>query len=312
MKLTIATRKSVLALWQTNFVKQRLQSRGHSVEILPLSTKGDKILDTPLAKIGGKGLFTKELENAMLRGEAQLAVHSLKDVPTQLPQGLVLGAICEREDAADALLSQKFASLGALPKGARVGTTSLRRQMQLLALRPDLEITSLRGNVQSRLAKLNAGEFDAIVLAMAGVNRLELKSEVAFISPLPTICAMGQAAIGVECVEDLEVMRALEFLNDEKTACEVGVERAFVERLQGGCQAPIGVFAQLLEGKMRVSGILGLPNGEKILRDAAEFEFQTLRVCDNTSRILEVGREFAERFLRRGAAKILQEAVENF
>lgn len=179
MKLTIATRKSVLALWQTNFIKQRLQSRGHSVEILPLSTKGDKILDTPLAKIGGKGLFTKELENAMLRGEAQLAVHSLKDVPTQLPQGLVLGAICEREDAADALLSQKFASLDALPKGARVGTTSLRRQMQLLALRSDLEITSLRGNVQSRLAKLNAGEFDAIVLAMAGVNRLELKREVA-------------------------------------------------------------------------------------------------------------------------------------
>ncbi len=396
MKLTIATRKSVLALWQTEFVRRELARRGHEVAVLPMSTKGDKILDAPLAKIGGKGLFTKELENAMLRGEAQLAVHSLKDVPTELPAGLVLGAICEREDERDALLSAEFGSLAELPHGARVGTTSLRRQMQLLAVRPDLRVVSLRGNVQSRLAKLAAGEFDAIVLAMAAVNRLGLRGEVACVAALDSICAMGQAAIGVECIEELDVMRAVGALNHARTAAEVGIERAFVERLEGGCQAPIGIRARFVGGadagencgasfgagagaansnltrncsengenlaknrgadaansnltagggangadianrgaggadgaetsksnldcggatparRVEVSGILGLPDGTEILRETAIFDFAPAceNECEAKSRALQIGREFAGRFLARGGDDLLRRAVE--
>ncbi len=310
MKIRIATRKSILAMWQTEHIKARLESRGHTVEILQMKTKGDIILDTPLAKIGGKGLFTKELENAMLENRADIAVHSLKDVPTEFPDGLCLAAVCSREDVRDALLSERFGSLDELPRGAKVGTTSLRRQMQLLALRPDLVVVSLRGNVQSRLEKLKNGEFDAIVLAMAGINRLGLWREVKFISPLETVAAMGQGALGVEAVEDAELLRALAFLNDEKSVVETSVERAFVHALNGGCQAPIGVSAVFDEAGacVVVRAVLGLCDGSEVLRDEAKFEFNAKCVCDVKSRAIEIGREFAATFVKRGAKELLARA----
>ena len=262
MNIKIASRNSALALWQTYHIRDLLEARGHSVEIITMKTKGDVILDTPLAKIGGKGLFTKELENAMLDGRADIAVHSLKDVPTTFPDGLKLACVCSREDINDAMLSMNFKSFDELPNGARVGTTSLRRRMQLLALRPDLEIISLRGNVNSRIAKLKDGEFDAIILAMAGINRLELHKEVKYVSVLNTIAAMGQGALGIEAVDRTDILEAIEFLNDEKSIIETTIERAFVHKLNGGCQAPIGVSARLDGDKICVRAILGTPDGK--------------------------------------------------
>ncbi|WP_086245297.1 hydroxymethylbilane synthase [Campylobacter devanensis] len=301
MNIKIASRNSALALWQTYHIRDLLEARGHNIEIITMKTKGDVILDTPLAKIGGKGLFTKELENAMLDGRADIAVHSLKDVPTTFPDGLKLACVCSREDINDAMLSMNFKSFDELPNGARVGTTSLRRRMQLLALRPDLEIISLRGNVNSRIAKLKDGEFDAIILAMAGINRLELHKEVNYVSLLNTIAAMGQGALGIEAVDRADILEAIEFLNDEKSVIETTIERAFVHKLNGGCQAPIGVSARLDGDKIFVRAILGTPDGKEILKDERVF---------NKAKYKEAGEILADEFINKGAKEILARAEE--
>ena len=301
MNIKIASRNSALALWQTYHIRDLLEARGHSVEIITMKTKGDVILDTPLAKIGGKGLFTKELENAMLDGRADIAVHSLKDVPTTFPDGLKLACICSREDINDAMLSMNFKSFDELPNGARVGTTSLRRRMQLLVLRPDLEIISLRGNVNSRIAKLKDDEFDAIILAMAGINRLELHKEVNYVSVLNTIAAMGQGALGIEAVDRADILDAIEFLNDEKSVIETTIERAFVHRLNGGCQAPIGVSARLDGDKISVRAILGTPDGKEILKNERVF---------NKSEYKEAGEILADEFINQGAKELLSKAEQ--
>ncbi|WP_289242999.1 hydroxymethylbilane synthase [uncultured Campylobacter sp.] len=301
MNIKIASRNSALALWQTYHIRDLLEARGHSIEIITMKTKGDVILDTPLAKIGGKGLFTKELENAMLDGRADIAVHSLKDVPTTFPDGLKLACVCSREDINDAMLSMNFKSFDELPNGARVGTTSLRRRMQLLALRPDLEIISLRGNVNSRIAKLKDGEFDAIILAMAGINRLDLSKEVNYVSVLNTIAAMGQGALGIEAVDRADILEAIEFLNDEKSVIETTIERAFVHKLNGGCQAPIGVSARLDGDKISVRAILGTPDGKEILKDERVF---------NKSEYKEAGEILADEFINQGAKELLSKAEQ--
>lgn len=301
MNIKIASRNSALALWQTYHIRDLLETRGHSVEIITMKTKGDVILDTPLAKIGGKGLFTKELENAMLDGRADIAVHSLKDVPTTFPDGLKLACVCSREDINDAMLSMNFKSFDELPNGARVGTTSLRRRMQLLALRPDLEIISLRGNVNSRIAKLKDGEFDAIILAMAGINRLDLSKEVNYVSVLNTIAAMGQGALGIEAVDRADILEAIEFLNDEKSVIETTIERAFVHRLNGGCQAPIGVSARLDGDKIFIRAILGTPDGKEILKDERVF---------NRAEYKEAGEILADEFINQGAKELLAKAEQ--
>lgn len=271
-KIIIGTRGSILALWQANFIKDELANLGVESELKIIKTTGDKILDAPLAKIGGKGLFTKELEDKLLSGEIDLAVHSLKDVPIILPSGLSLATITKREDVRDCFLSDRFAELESLPQNAKVGTTSLRRAMQIKAIRPDLETLSLRGNVQTRLKKLKRGEFDAIILAKAGVNRLKItQSEVAFITPLTTnamIPAMGQGALGLECKENAPITHILSKLNDKTTQIECEAEREFVRLCNGGCQVPIGVNASLQGDMLTISAILGLPNGTKFLRES--------------------------------------------
>lgn len=304
--LKIATRKSILAMWQSEHIKARLEREhaGLAVELVGMKTKGDVILDTPLAKIGGKGLFTKELEDSMLRGETHIAVHSLKDVPVVFPDGLTLAAICSREDVRDAMISQNYAKFSDLPQGARVGTTSLRRRMQLLKMRPDLEIISLRGNVQTRLRKLKDGEFDAIILAMAGINRLNLRAEVAHVYAFELsemVPAMGQGALGIEAVQQAEILDAIGFLNDEKAVIETTIERDFVATLNGGCQAPIGVSARLNAEQIEVRAILGMPDGSEVLEDlavVAKAEFK------------QAGERFAAKFIERGAKELLKRAEE--
>ncbi len=305
-KLIIATRGSKLALWQSEHVKSVLESahKGLEVELKVMMTKGDKILDTPLAKIGGKGLFTKELEESMLRGESHIAVHSLKDVPTEFPKGLVLGVITQREDERDALLSDKYKDIEDLPQGAVVGTTSLRRRMQILALRPDLKIKNLRGNVNTRIQKLKDGQYDAIILAAAGMNRLGLNNLVNHVSPIAVskmIPAMGQAALGIECLDDPEVLDIISVLNDEIAIIETTIERNFVEVLQGGCQVPIGVNAKVNGAVVTVRCCVGMPDGTDIIREK--------RVC-NISDYKHIGRELADVMIENGAIKLLKRAEE--
>ena len=298
--IRIATRQSALALWQANYVKAQLQGihPGLKVELVGMTTRGDKILDVPLAKVGGKGLFVKELEEAMLRDEADIAVHSMKDVPMELPQGLELYAICEREDHRDALVSHDYESLEQLPEGAVVGTSSLRRQCQLSALRPDIKIKSLRGNVNTRLGKLDEGEFDAIILAAAGLLRLDMASRIrSFIDESVCLPACGQGAVGIECRSGDDTMKALLApLNHEETALTVGAERAFNRHLEGGCQVPIGGFAELKGEQLSMRGLVGQPNGRLVISDekigsAAEPE--------------KLGVALADALLARGADRIL-------
>lgn len=304
--LKIATRKSALALWQSEHIKARLmaQHAGLQVELIGMKTKGDVILDTPLAKIGGKGLFTKELEDSMLSGQTHIAVHSLKDVPVAFPKGLVLAAICSREDVRDAMISERYAKFDDLPQGAKVGTTSLRRKMQLLRMRPDLNIISLRGNVQTRLRKLKEGKFDAIILAMAGINRLNLADEVAHIYPFDIkqmTPAMGQGALGVEAVDDAQILEKIKFLNDERSLIETRVERDFVTLLEGGCQVPIGINARLAGEEIEINAIVGLPDGSEVITEnltAKKSEFES------------VGKELAREFIARGAKELLKRAEE--
>ena len=272
-KLTIATRGSKLALWQSNHIKSVIESNFTDVEVelKIIITSGDKILDVPLAKIGGKGLFLKEIEESMLRGEAQMAGHSLKDVPTVMPDGLLLSAITKREDVRDAMLSEKYPDIASLPHGAVVGTSSLRRRMQIIKQRPDLVIKDLRGNVDTRIRKLKEGEFDAIILAAAGINRLGFANLVEYFYPIALdemLPAMGQGALGIETVNEPWVLEIAKFLDDENSRIETTIERGFVDTLNGGCQVPIGVSARVQEnGEVIVRSTLGLPDGSKVMGD---------------------------------------------
>lgn len=267
--LRIATRQSPLALWQAEHIKSRLEQQHTDlkVELVTFVTQGDKILDTPLAKIGGKGLFVKELEAALLDGRADLAVHSMKDVPMQLPEGLALPVICEREDPLDAFVSNTYAHFDDLPQGAKVGTSSLRRKAQILKVRPDLEIIDLRGNVGTRLSKLDNGLYDAIILASAGLKRLGLTERIRHtLSATLSLPAVGQGALGLECREgDAHVLELIEFLKHDETSACVRAERAFNAYLEGGCQVPIAAFAQLNQNQLLIEGRVGEPAGKTLL-----------------------------------------------
>lgn len=300
--LRIATRKSLLALWQAEYVKAELEKHhpGLVVELVPLTSRGDKILDVPLAKVGGKGLFVKELEQALLEGEADIAVHSMKDVPMEFPEGLGLSVICPREDARDAFVSNRFNTLDDLPQGAVVGTSSLRRQCQLLAYRPDLQIKFLRGNVQTRLQKLDDGEYDAIILAAAGLIRLELHGRIrAFITPEQSLPAGGQGAVGIECrVDDSATIALLKPLHHQTTAEQVLAERAMNRHLQGGCQVPIACYAIHQGDQLWLRGLVGSPDGNQMLFD---------EISGSVVDAEKIGIELAERLLAAGADKILAE-----
>lgn len=300
--LKIATRKSPLALWQANFVKDRLEALHPDlqVELVPMSTQGDKILDTPLAKVGGKGLFVKELETAMLEGRADIAVHSMKDVPVEFPDGLGLHTICEREDPRDAFVSNHFNQIDELPQGAVVGTSSLRRQCQLRAARPDLVIRDLRGNVNTRLAKLDAGEYDAIILAAAGLKRLEMAHRIAaFIEPEQSLPANGQGAVGIECrLDDHELHALLAPLEHHETRIRVLTERAMNRALQGGCQVPIGAYALVQGEEVWLRGLVGSPDGARVIRD---------EIRGPLAEGEALGHTLAQRLLAAGADVILAE-----
>ena len=306
-KLVIATRRSQLALWQSEYIKAQLQEfyPDMQIELQEFVTKGDKILDVPLAKIGGKGLFTKELEVAMLEGTAHLAVHSLKDVPTQFEEGLQLAAVTKRFDPRDALLSNKYSSIDELPQGAVVGTTSLRRRMAIMMLRPDIVLKDLRGNINTRIAKLNAGEYDAIILAATGIQKLKIENEVKYFNPIPTdimIPSMGQATLGIETTTDPRIVELVSVLNDKDAHIESTIERSFVDALQGGCQVPIGIKATIIdEHSIRVQAIVGLPDGsesisEDITADIEDFE--------------TIGQTLAQTFIDQGAKELLLRAEE--
>ena len=297
----IATRKSALALWQAEYVKAELL-RHHpqlTVELVPMSTQGDKILDTPLAKIGGKGLFVKELEQAMLDGRADIAVHSMKDVPVDFPQGLMLHTICPRENPQDAFVSNQFKTLDELPQGAVVGTSSLRRQCQLKALRPDLTVRDLRGNVNTRLAKLDNGEFAAIILAAAGLIRLGFAARIASLLPVElSLPANGQGAVGIECrSDDLAIQQLLAPLEHAETRSCVLAERAMNRKLQGGCQVPIGAFALIEADTLWLRGLVGAVDGSEIIRH---------QVRGPVAQAEQLGTALAEHLLAQGADRILQ------
>ena len=299
-EIRIATRKSALALWQAEYVKACLEQAhpGLLVSLVPMVSRGDKLLDAPLAKIGGKGLFVKELETALLDNEADIAVHSMKDVPMDFPEGLGLFCICEREDPRDAFVSNTFASLDELPAGSVVGTSSLRRQAQLLALRPDLKIHFLRGNVNTRLAKLDAGEYDAIILAAAGLIRLGFGARIrASISVEASLPAGGQGAVGIECRSaDAEIHALLAPLHHRETALRVTAERALNKHLNGGCQVPIACYALLEDEQLWLRGLVGQPDGGLLLRAegrAPAADAETLGV------------QVAEALLAQGASAIL-------
>jgi len=301
-KLRIATRKSPLAMWQSAFVKAQLEAAhpGLEVSLIGMQTQGDKILDVPLAKIGGKGLFTKELEQRIAAGQADIAVHSMKDVPMDLPEGFMLGAILERHDPTDAWVSNTYPTLEDMPAGSVLGTSSLRRKAQLQALRPDIVIKDLRGNVGTRLHKLDAGEYDAIILATAGLERLEMSERIR--SKLDKdVClpAVAQGAIGVEClIEDEQTQALVACLNHPETEICVRAERSMNHRLQGGCQVPIGGHAVLLEeGMMALKGLVGAIDGSKLIFH------ELVASCDNPE---QLGIEVAEGLLAKGAGEILQ------
>ncbi|WP_419832670.1 hydroxymethylbilane synthase [Endozoicomonas atrinae] len=298
----IATRKSALALWQAEYVKQQLEYHHPDiqVELVKMTSQGDRILDAPLAKIGGKGLFVKELENALMEGRADIAVHSMKDVPMEFPEGLGLGVICPREDPRDAFVSNHYASLDELPQGSVVGTSSLRRQCQILAARPDLTIQFLRGNVNTRLAKLDDGQYDAIILAAAGLIRLEMADRIRdYLDTGLSLPAAGQGAVGIELrLGDEETRWLIAPLHDEQTAIRVGAERAMNRRLNGGCQVPIGGFAELDGDQLFLRGLVGSPDGQTIYRSEV-----TCAAEDYES----AGIQVAESLLKQGADKILAE-----
>lgn len=295
-RLRIGSRGSQLALWQANHVAALLRERGHTIEIEVIKTTGDKITEVALAKVGTKGMFTKEIEEALAAKRVDLAVHSLKDVPTELANEFELVAIMKREDPRDAFISVKYAALEDLPHGAKVGTSSLRRQCQLKALRPDLEILPLRGNVDTRLRKLESGEYDAIILAAAGVQRLGLEKHVRSRISADVMCpAVGQGALAIESRRaDAHTHTLLAFLNDADTQAAIECERALLGSLGGGCQVPIGAYAEKRAGRLYLRAMVGRPDGSLILREQAE--------GDNAEKL---GREIAQTLLWRGGDKIL-------
>lgn len=299
--LKIATRQSPLALWQAEHIRTRLQQlhANLQVELVTFVTQGDKILDTPLAKIGGKGLFVKELENALLDGRADLAVHSMKDVPMELPEGLDLPVICEREDPFDAFVSNQYQHLDELPQGATLGTSSLRRKCQILQVRPDLNIIDLRGNVGTRLSKLDAGEYDAIILASAGLKRLGLGERIRHqLLPSVSLPAVGQGALGLECRSNDQVVLdlILPLLHTETDVC-VRAERAFNRTLQGGCQVPIAGFATLEQGQLQIEGRVGSVDGKVLLTAQRQGSPQQAEM---------LGEQLAQDLLAQGAGQLLQ------
>ncbi len=301
--IRIATRRSPLALWQAEYVKSALERAhpGLQVELVKMVTQGDKILDTPLAKVGGKGLFVKELEQGMLRGDADIAVHSMKDVPVDFPEGLHLAVICPREDPRDAFVSNHFPSFDSLPEGARVGTSSLRRQCQLRRRRPDLQILDLRGNVNTRLQKLDEGHYDAIILAAAGLIRLGFRERIReWLPPEVSLPAIGQGAVGIECrIDDGRIHELLAPLDDETTRIRVTAERALNSRLGGGCQVPIAGYAELEEdGRLRLRGRVGRPDGSELIEGEIRGE---------TGAAEALGTALADELLTRGAEAILDE-----
>ncbi|MDT8310023.1 MAG: hydroxymethylbilane synthase [Methylophaga sp.] len=296
----IATRRSPLALWQAEFVRDELlKLHPHlQIELVKIKTKGDKILDTPLAKVGGKGLFVKELEVAMLNGEADIAVHSMKDVPVDFPDGLHLPVICERHDPFDAFVSNDYNNVDDLPQGARVGTSSLRRECQLRHYRPDLQILPLRGNVNTRLAKLDNGDFEAIILAKAGLERLQFDARIrSALSAEQSLPAIGQGALGIETrLEDAELNALIAPLNCDYTSITVKAERALNRRLKGGCQVPIGGYAILDNDQIWLRGLVGRPDGTEMLFD---------EIHGTIEQAEQLGLTLAETLLSRGADKIL-------
>ncbi|EKU71537.1 hydroxymethylbilane synthase [Selenomonas sp. F0473] len=301
--ITIGTRASKLALWQAEHIAGELRRHHPSLAVVlkKMTTKGDKILDAPLAKIGGKGLFTKELEQAMLAGEIDLAVHSLKDMPTELPAGLVIGAITERLDAGDAFVSNRYGAIEELPAGAAVGTSSLRRRAQILAVRPDLTLRDLRGNVNTRLEKLDAGEFDAVVLAAAGLRRLGLGDRIRSVLPRAMMLpAVGQGALAIECrAGDTEILAAIDFLRDANMTAAAAAERAFLSRVEGGCQIPVGVYAEMGEGNMlHVDAMIASVDGMRVCRS---------RASGRAEQAAQIGVSLAEELLDAGGREILKE-----
>lgn len=304
--LRIATRESALALWQANYVKDRLEQAHPDliVELVPMTTKGDQILDTPLAKVGGKGLFVKELEVAMLEGRADIAVHSMKDVPVDFPDGLMLHTICEREDPRDAFVSNNFTDFESLPEGSVVGTSSLRRQCQIKALRPDLIIKDLRGNVNTRLRKLDEGQYDAIILAAAGLIRLEMPERIKQYMPTEVLLpANGQGAVGIECrADDAQVQGYLSVLEHTETRVRVLAERAMNRKLEGGCQVPIGAFAEVQGEQIELRGLVGALDGSEIIRG---------NIQGSVNEAENLGEQLAQELLDKGAHTILKEVYGN-
>jgi hydroxymethylbilane synthase len=297
-KLRIGSRGSQLALWQSNHISALLRARGHEVEIEIIHTTGDKITDVALAMVGTKGMFTKEIEEALAAGRVDLAVHSLKDLPTELPPGFELAAITERQDPRDAFCSRHYSKIEDLPQGARVGTSSLRRQAQLKAIRPDLDIHPLRGNVDTRLRKLEQGEYDAIILAASGLKRLGKTELIKEIVPVEIMCpAAGQGALGIEIrLGDVATGRDLEFLNNAAARAATTCERALLYSLGGGCQVPIGAFAEIRNGKLHLDAIVADPDGSKLLRESRE---------GNLHDPEKLGSTVGETLLRRGGDEIL-------
>ncbi|MFN3739392.1 MAG: hydroxymethylbilane synthase [Thermodesulfovibrionales bacterium] len=330
-KIVIGTRGSKLALWQSEWVKDEILrlSPDIEIELRKIKTTGDKILDVPLAKVGGKGLFVKEIEEALLRKEIDLAVHSMKDVPTAIPKGLHLAAICKREDPRDAFISQlekgkqaqgeiifKYKTLKDLPEGARLGTSSLRRACQLLSIRPDLQIIQLRGNLDTRFRKLDEGQFDAMILAAAGIKRLGWQHRITEILPFEiSLPAIGQGAIGIECrIDDDFINSLIHPLNDCKTSIEVIAERAFLKKLEGGCQVPIAAHARLLDGKLVIDGLVGSLNGDRLIKGHIEDTLSnspagSKGIIDKAERL---GIALAEDLLNRGAKEILDEVYKKY
>ena len=296
-RLRIGSRGSQLALWQANHISALLRERSHEVEIEIIKTTGDKITDVALAKVGTKGMFTKEIEEALAEGRVDLAVHSLKDLPTELPPGFEIAAITKRENPRDVFVSNNYSRIEDLPKRARVGTSSLRRQAQLKALRADLDVHPLRGNVDTRLRKLESGEYDAIILAAAGVTRLGLTALVKQIIPAEIMCpAAGQGALGIEIrLGDTAVRQHLEFLEDDSARRTTTAERALLNRLGGGCQVPIGAFAEARNGRVYLQGVVADPDGSQVLRESRD-----------GADPMTLGEQVGETLLRRGGDAILE------
>ncbi|CAM4420044.1 MAG: Porphobilinogen deaminase [Legionellaceae bacterium] len=301
-KIRIATRKSPLALWQAEYIKQQLNRLAPhiNIELLPITTEGDKLLGTPLAVFGGKGLFVKELEQALLNKQADLAVHSMKDVTMFFPEGLILASICEREDPRDAFISNLYKTLDDIPSGAVLGTASLRRQSILKHLRPDLQVACLRGNVNSRLARLDQGEFAAIILASAGMSRLGFFERINdYFDPDIFIPAVGQGAIGIECRgDDNELIDLLKKLNHTSTEICVMAERAMNEALMGGCQTPVAAYAKITNTEIVIKGLVGKPDGSLLLKDEVKGPIHTAE---------KLGIQLAQKLIKKGAQDILKD-----